>query len=129
MLIIWSNRNLVCYDKFCLLMSLIFEISQNYKAILFKIIRRKQISKISQFFACKHKINESNAKIPTHYWIVCLHSKNVIYYVFIPNKFFNFFRKLKNKQFHFSNKIKQSNACQHLHIHQGLLRMPRPLFF
>ena len=37
--------------------------------------------------------------------------------------------KLSNKQFHFCYKIKQSNVCLHLHIHQGLLRMPHPLFF
>ena len=35
----------------------------------------------------------------------------------------------RNKQFHFCYKIKQSNVCLHLHIHQGLLRIPHPLFF
>ena len=34
-----------------------------------------------------------------------------------------------NKQFRFCYKIKQSNAYLHLHIHQGLLRVPHPLFF
>ena len=33
-------------------------------------------------------------KVPTHYWIVCLYSKNVSYYVFIPDKFFNLFRNM-----------------------------------
>ena len=36
--------------------------------------------------------------------------------------------KHRNKQFHFCYKIKQSNVYQHLHIHQGLLHMPHPLF-
>ena len=35
----------------------------------------------------------------------------------------------RNKQFHFSYKIKQSNVFQRLHIHQGLLCMSHPLFF
>ena len=56
----------------------------------------KKTSKISQFFTCKHKMNESNTKVPTHYWIVCLYSKNVNYYVFTPDKFFYFFRNLFN---------------------------------
>ena len=58
-------------------------------------MRRKQISLISQFFTCEHKINESNALL-THYWIACLYSKNVSFYVFISNKFFNFFRNMFN---------------------------------
>ena len=33
----------------------------------------------------------------------------------------------RNKQFHFCYKIKQSNVCLHLHIHQGLLRMSHTL--
>ena len=37
--------------------------------------------------------------------------------------------KLLNKQFHFCYKMKQFNVCLHLHTHQGLLRMPHPLFF
>ena len=72
----------------------IFEITQGYIVIFFKIIRGKQTSKINQSFACKHKINESNAEVSTHYWIVWLNSKNVCFYVFMPNKFFNFFRKM-----------------------------------
>ena len=74
--------------------SFIFEIIRNYIAILFKVMRRKQTSKISQFFTCEHKINKSNAKITTHYWIDYLHSKNVCFYVFISNKIFNFFRNM-----------------------------------
>ena len=74
----------------------IFEITQNYGVILFKVIRRKHVRKVSQFFTCKHKINESNAKVPTHYWIICLYLKHVSYYVFIPDKFFNLFRNMFN---------------------------------
>ena len=47
--------------------SFIFEVAQNYIVIFFKVKRRKQTSKIGQFFTCKDKINESNAKVPTHY--------------------------------------------------------------
>ena len=73
--------------------SFIFETTQkNYTIIFFKVMRRKQTSKISQFFTCKHKINEPNAKVPTHYWTVCLYSKNVSLYVFVPDKLINFFR-------------------------------------
>ena len=79
----------------------------------FKVIGRKQTSKISKLFPCKHKINESNAKVPTHYWIFCLYSKNVSFYVFIPDKFFNFFRKVFNtitiKINNFTSLTKQSN--------------------
>ena len=82
----------------------------------FKVIRRKQTSKISQFFTCKHKINESNAKLPTHYWIVCLYSKNVSFSVFIPNKLFNLFRNMFNtKTIEINNFIsftKQSNPMR-----------------
>ena len=39
----------------------------------------------------KHKINKSNTKISTNYWIVCLYSKKVSFNVFIVNKHFNFF--------------------------------------
>ena len=45
--------------------------------------------KAINFFTCKHKINESNAKVTAHYWIVW-------FYVFIPNKFFIFFRNMFN---------------------------------
>ena len=79
---------------FILLISFIFEITQNCIVIFLKVIRRKHARKISQFFTCKHKINESNAKVLTPYWIVCLYSKNVSYYVFILDKFFNLFRNM-----------------------------------
>ena len=95
---------------------------------------RKQICIISQFFTCKHKINKSYAKVPTHYWIVFLYSKNISFYVFISDKFFNFFRNIFNtKTIKINNvifcKIKQSNVCLHLHFHQDLLYMPHPLLF
>ena len=35
----------------------------------------------------------------------------------------------KLSKFHLCYKIKQSNVCLHLHIHQVLLRIPHPLFF
>ena len=105
-------------DKFVLLIStelhlFIFEITQDCIIIFFKAIGRKQTSKISKLFPCKHKIDESNAKIPTHYWIFCLYSKNVSFYVFVPDKFFNFFRKVFNtitiKINNFTSFTKQSN--------------------
>ena len=37
--------------------------------------------------------------------------------------------KLSKWTISFLLQIKQSNVCLHLHIHQGLLRMPHPLFF
>ena len=67
--------------------------TQNYIAILFKIIRRKKICIFSQSFSFKHRINKSNTKVSAHYWIVCLISENVCFNVFIFHKFFNFFRK------------------------------------
>ena len=74
----------------------LWNISKLYCHFFFKIIKRKQTSKISQFFTCKHKINESIAEVPTHYWITCLYSKNVCFDAFISNEFFNFFRNMLN---------------------------------
>ena len=109
------------------LLLFVFEIRQNYTIIVLKVMWRKQTSVISQLFTCQHKINKSNAKVTTHYQIICLYSKNFSFYVFIPNKFCSFFRNILNTK---TIKInKQSNVCLHLHIHQGLLRMPQPLFF
>ena len=70
--------------------------AQNYIVILFKVIGRKHARKISQLFTCKHKVNEFNARVPTYHRIVFLYSKNVTYYVFVPDKFFNFFRNMFN---------------------------------
>ena len=138
--IISRGRNFVRSDKFVLLISSVFEITQNHIVIVFKVIGRKHVCKISQFFTGLHKINESNAKVLTDYCIVCLYSKNVSYYVFIPDKFFRNMssgkslqehvphQHYRNKQFHFCYKIKQSNVFLHLHVYQGLLRMPHPLF-
>ena len=36
-------------------------------------------------------MNKSNTKISTHYWIICLYSKNLFLYVFVTNKCFSFF--------------------------------------
>ena len=44
-----------------------FEITQDYIIIFLEIIRRKQTSKINQTYTSKHKINESNTKVSTHY--------------------------------------------------------------
>ena len=62
------------------------KITQDYIIILFIIIRKKQTSVINWSFAHKYKINESNAEVSTHYWIVCLYSKYVYFYIFMPNK-------------------------------------------
>ena len=113
---------MVCSVKFVLsiasieLISFIFKITQNYIIIFLKILKRKQTSIISQFFTCKHKIIESNAKVPTHYWIVCLYSKNVSFDVFMSNKFFNLFRNMFNTKTieinNFTFVTKQSNPVR-----------------
>ena len=59
--------------------SFIFIIFQNSTVIFLKSIRRKETSIINQSITCKHKINESNAKVSMHYWIVWLHSKYVCF--------------------------------------------------
>ena len=121
------------FSKFVLWISFICETTQNYIVNIFKPIKRRQTSKFRQIFT-KHKIIESSAKELTHYWIVCLYSKNVSYYFFITNKFFNFFRNMFNTKtvdrnnLNFCCKMKQSNACLHLHIYQGLLHMPHFFF-
>ena len=76
--------------------SCIFKIRENYLIVLIKIMRRKQSSIINQCFSCKHKINESYAKVTTHCWIICMYTIIVCFYVFIFNKLFNFFRNLLN---------------------------------
>ena len=96
MFFISYNLSFVWSDNFVLSISCIFKIRKNYLIILIKIMRRKQICKINQFFTCKHEINASYAKVPTHYWIVCLYSNNIGFYIFISNKFFNFFRNIFN---------------------------------
>ena len=79
----------------------------------FEGIRMKHARKITPFFTCKHKIKDSNVKVPTHDGIVCLYSKNVWYDVFMSDKFFNFFRNMfKNKTININDLLfvtKQSN--------------------
>ena len=91
---VWSVKFVLSISM--VLYSFIFEITHKYTVTLFKVIRRKQTSKISQFFPCNHKINESSAKVTTHDWIVCLYSKNVSFYAFMSDKLFNFFRNIFN---------------------------------
>ena len=127
--VISLSRHFVFSDNFVLLIptelhSLIFEITQNYTVILLKVIRRKETSKISQFFTWKHKINESNAEVPTHCWIVCLNSKNVSFYVFIPNKFFNFFRNISNPVQNKAIQCAPTSASS-----SGFIASAQPLFF
>ena len=95
-LLISLSLNFVGLVKFILPVSFIFEMTQNYIVFSFKVIRRKQTSKISQFFTSKHKINESNAEVPTHYQIVSMFPKNISFYVFVPDKILNFFRNMFN---------------------------------
>ena len=88
----------------------IFKISQNHIVIFF--VRWKQTGKINQSFTWKHKINESNAKTSTHYWIVWLYSKYVCFHDFMSNKIFNFLMNMltislgtvKINNFNFSTK-------------------------
>ena len=54
--------------------------------------------KINQSFGGNYKINESDAKVSTHYWVVWLDCKCVWVYVFITNKFFSFFRNMVNSK-------------------------------
>ena len=86
-----------------------------------KILRRKQTIVINQSFSWKHKIDEYNAEISTHYWIVWLNSKYVSFYFFTSNNFFNFFRNLFNsktvKISNFNIFTKQSNPmCTNIRI-------------
>ena len=81
-----------------LIVLLIFKITKNYIILFFKIIRKKQLSKINLSFACEHNVNESYGKVTTHYGIVCLNSKYVCFFVFMSNKFFNFFRSMLNSK-------------------------------
>ena len=72
----------------------VHEIRQNYIIIFLKIMRRKKICIFCQTFNIKHKINKSDTKLSTHYWIVCLYYKNVCFNLFITNKFYNFLRNM-----------------------------------
>ena len=99
-------------------------------SFFFKVTRRKQASKINQTFTCKHKINESNGKVSTHYWIVWLNSKYVCFYVLMPSNFFNFVRNMVNSKtvkidifniFTIQSDLVSSNICIFI---QGLLHMP-----
>ena len=64
------------------------------------------ICKFSSSLSCKHKINKSNTKkkISAHYWIICLCSKNLCFYVFISYTCFSFIWNI-----FFSKAIKISN--------------------
>ena len=99
-------------------------------SFFFKVTRRKQASKINQTLTCKHKINESNGKVSTHYWIVWLNSKYVCFYVLMPSNFFNFVRNMVNSKtvkidifniFTIQSDLVSSNICIFI---QGLLHMP-----
>ena len=87
-LVAWTKLTLFIFKK----------MTEDYIVVFFKILKIKQTSKINQSFTCKHKINESNVKVSTHYWIVWLYSKYVGFYVFMPNKFLNFFRNMLNNK-------------------------------
>ena len=51
----------------------------------------KYLSKLCQPFSIQHKINKSNAKLSTHYWIICLCSINICCDIFTSCEFLNFF--------------------------------------
>ena len=94
--------------------SFIFKIRQNYIIILLEVFGEKKICIFYQSFSFEQKVNKSNTEISTHYWIVCLYSKNICFNVFILrsrgvqrttiNKWFNFFRNMC-----YSKKIKISD--------------------
>ena len=106
--------------------------------VFLKIMSRKQICIMSQFFTFLHKINKSNIQSKnTQTWLnrflvlekcflLCFYFQYIFFY--IPQEHVQH-HNYWNKQFRFCYKIKQSNAYLHLHIHQGLLRVPHPLFF
>ena len=116
--------SLVWTVKFVLSILFIFEIAQNYTVIFFEVIKRKHACKINHLLPA-NKIKKSDAKVSTHYWIVWLYSKSVSCYVFISDKFFNFFWNMLHTKTIEINclyfyKIKQSFPYKHLYIHQGL---------
>ena len=69
---------------------------------------------ITESFACTRKMLASMFLFLTNSLILQEHIQHQNY---------------RNKQSHFCYKIKQSNVYLRLHIHQGLLHMPHPLFF
>ena len=102
----------------------------------FQNMRRKQTSKISQVFTSKHKINESNAKVYPHIIELFDFTLNILAFMFLFPIIFLISsgtcsapKLIAINHFTFFYKIKPSNVCQHLHIHQGLLHKRHPLFF
>ena len=77
----------------------IHKITQDCTLIFLQIIWRKQTSVIIQSFTCNHEINESNTEIQfSHCWSVWLNSKYACFYIFMPNKTFNFLGTLFNSK-------------------------------
>ena len=118
------------------LLSLIFTIFENYTVIFFffLIIRRKETSIIIQSFTWKHKINEFNAEVSIHYWIVSLYSKYVCFYVFMLSNFLNLFGNMLNsktvKVNNFSFSTKESNPmCTSISMFINVFYINSILFF
>ena len=81
-----------------------YKIVWNY-IIIFLVIWWKKICKFGQGLSCKHKINKSNTKIFTYYWIIWLYSKNICCYGGKTiDKCFNFFWNM-----FYTEKIKVTN--------------------
>ena len=55
----------------------------------------KQICKICPTFAFQHKINKFNPEVLAHYWIISFDFVDICY-IFIANRFFNFFSNVSN---------------------------------
>ena len=97
------NLNFVWPVKFVLsfvsmeLLSSTFKIFQNYTIIYLKSVgENKLVQSIKLLPANIKSINPKQKRPHIHYWIVWLYSKYGSFYVFMLNKFFNFFRNMFN---------------------------------
>ena len=71
-------------DKCGLTFELLYTVIINYYLIIFlEIAWRKKINKICEPFINQQKVNESNTKLSTHYWMICLHSINFFFATFL----------------------------------------------
>ena len=76
----------ICYES-CILLFLNISHKNSFKimsSFFSKLLGEKRF--------VSNKINTFNTKISTRYWIICLHSKNICFYVWrTTDKCFNFF--------------------------------------
>ena len=74
-------------------------------------------------FTFWHKINQSNANVSTHYWLICLYSTNICYDIFAASEIFNFIWNIFNSKALKACYIITIHMQSHLMIctHEGLL--------